>query len=329
MTPEKAMAQDIKITVVVGTYNHGKYVGQCVKSILDQTYTNLELIVIDDGSTDNTREVLKPYADSIRYVYQENLGRAAAKNHGIELAASDWIAIVGADDLWEPDKLARQVAAIEKYPQIDLISTNSSTFNDEGVVAENFFDKMRLMFEVPAITDGSIRVFSERLFPLFIVENFINESSVLVRKKCFMTEGLYDSFFKRCQDRDMWMRLSRKYTFACIDEVLVRTRVNSLGDGPGTDQPIVFRIKALEKALERDTEWERKYRRQLLRQIGRNHFELGYFYYRQQRDLRKYRYHLGRSISCGHRPIKIYLQYLSTFLPISFHYYLWKSRGKR
>ena len=309
------MAADIGISVVVGTYNHGRYIGECLQSVLDQTYRNVEVIVIDDGSTDDTRQAVEPFIDRITYVYQENQGRAAARNHGIQKARFDWIAIIDADDLWEPTKLEKQVAAIHKHPQIDIIVTNACFFKNDQVIVEDFFAKMVLMHRTPVIEDGTLRIFEDKLFPLFIRENFVNQSSILLRKKCFETEGLYNNEYKRCEDRDLWLRLARRFTFAYLSEVLTRTRTHSLGDGPGTDQPIKWRIRVLQDALARDTEWERKYRRDFMQVIGRTYFELGYFYFARQNNSRRSRKSFASSIAHGYHHPLVWLYYASTFLP--------------
>ena len=92
-----------KVTVVIPTYNRAHLIKDAVESVLNQTYQDFELIVIDDGSTDNTREVLAVYKDKLTYIYQENQGRSSARNHGIELAQGEYIAFLDSDDVWFPD----------------------------------------------------------------------------------------------------------------------------------------------------------------------------------------------------------------------------------
>src|SRR6266404_4270752 len=100
------------VSVIIPTFNRSKLVVNAVQSVLGQTYRDYEIIVVDDGSTDNTAEALTPYMDRIRYVYQANLGASAAQNRGLQLARGKWISILASDDLWLPAKLEAQLKAV-------------------------------------------------------------------------------------------------------------------------------------------------------------------------------------------------------------------------
>lgn len=108
---------DPRISVIIPTYNRAHCVGEAIKSVLDQTYKNFEIIVVDDGSTDNTEEVLATFGDKIRVIRQENRGVSAARNAGIREARGEWLAFLDSDDLWLPDKLAIQIAGLHRYPE--------------------------------------------------------------------------------------------------------------------------------------------------------------------------------------------------------------------
>ena len=121
-----------KVSVIIPTYNRAEYVTHAIDSVLAQTYTDYEIIVVDDGSADNTKDVLLPYMDRIRYIYQENAGLSAARNTGIKAAKGDWIAFLDSDDEWLPGKLAVQMRAVERHPQLvaHLINVNLTKYND-------------------------------------------------------------------------------------------------------------------------------------------------------------------------------------------------------
>src|SRR5207249_11176371 len=109
------------VSVVIATYNCRRYVGEAVESALAQSYQPIEVIVVDDGSTDGTAEELRPFKDRIRYLVQANQGPAAARNHGIRAARGEYVAFLDADDLWAPSKIEKQVAAMEKSDKIGVV----------------------------------------------------------------------------------------------------------------------------------------------------------------------------------------------------------------
>lgn len=100
------MTSIVKVSVIIPTYNYGRFLGEAIQSVLDQTFTDFELIVVDDGSTDNTKEVVSSFKDSrIKYIFQENCGVSAAQNTGIRASTGEYIAILGSDDKWFPENL--------------------------------------------------------------------------------------------------------------------------------------------------------------------------------------------------------------------------------
>jgi len=110
-----------RVSIIIPVYQGDRFLAEAIESVLNQTYTNYEIIVVDDGSTDNSREVLLPYLDKIRYVYQENQGVAAARNRGIKIARGEFIAFLDQDDFWLPDKLALQVACFNAQPELGIV----------------------------------------------------------------------------------------------------------------------------------------------------------------------------------------------------------------
>ncbi len=121
-----------EVSVVIPVYNCDRYIVQAVESILNQTYSAYEVIVIDDGSQDNTYHVLKPYKHKIRYVYQENQGVSVARNHGIELSHGEFVAFLDADDVFLPDKLATQLAVFLAHPNLDIVQSGWRRVNQNG-----------------------------------------------------------------------------------------------------------------------------------------------------------------------------------------------------
>ncbi|MGD1803889.1 glycosyltransferase family 2 protein [Dapis sp. BLCC M126] len=121
-----------RVSVIIPVYNCDRYISQAIESILAQTYQSYEIIVIDDGSTDNTRLALQPYIETINYVYQENQGVSAARNHGIDLARGELIAFLDADDFFLPDKLTAQVGVFDAQPNLGIVHSGWRRVNQQG-----------------------------------------------------------------------------------------------------------------------------------------------------------------------------------------------------
>ena len=199
------------ISVVIPTFNYGRFVVEAVASALDQTYTNREVIVVDDGSTDGTRAVLAPYIDRVRYLYQENQGLSAARNTGIGAARGEWVALLDSDDVWHPRKLEVQARSIGDHPEAGLVASGSL------VGAGPPWPTIDLQVDAVA-TPISYEdlVFRSRFGP----------SGVLVRKACFDSVGLFDHELSAAEDRDMWLRLARRYPVDLLDTPLWWYRVH-------------------------------------------------------------------------------------------------------
>jgi glycosyltransferase involved in cell wall biosynthesis len=197
------------VSVIVPSYNTAQYVPEAIESILAQTYRNLEIHVVDDGSKDNTREVMRAYANNPRviYHYQENRGESGARNTGIRAARGELIALCDADDLWMPRKLEVQVPCFKDRPEVGVVYTNTVHVDQNNQ-------------EIPTYrtTRHNGRI-TEKLFG----ENFVTGSTSMFRRECFDDE-LYDETFKTCADYDLSLRLSVKYQFYYLDEITYRYR---------------------------------------------------------------------------------------------------------
>jgi glycosyltransferase involved in cell wall biosynthesis len=131
-----------KISVIIPTYNSANYLPEAIESVLAQTYKNFEIVVIDDGSTDNTKEVVVPYLDQIVFLETENGDPAKARNHGIRKSSGEYVAFLDADDIWCPDKLERQLAYFSKNPHYHLV------FSDAYETGVNNLQKDTLFFSI-------------------------------------------------------------------------------------------------------------------------------------------------------------------------------------
>ncbi len=193
----------MKITVIIPTYNHVQFLPFAIESVLNQTHPADEIIVVDDGSTDDTRSVAESYGSRITYVHQKNAGVSAARNHATRLAKGDWVAYLDADDGWFPEKLRRQVQALEQTPGAVLVYSASSVLWPDGTITRG---------------DPAAYVPAERIWPLLRRRNSISMSSVMAHRKTVLEAGGFNERLTSCEDWDLWVRLRLRGRFASSSE---------------------------------------------------------------------------------------------------------------
>lgn len=206
---------DVRVSVIIPTYNAPHFLAEAVESVLAQTYTGYELIVIDDGSGPETRAALEPHMGRLRYVYQDNTGIAGARNRGIDEARGEYIAFLDHDDLWLPEKLERQMARAAECPGAGVVYCDYVNFLDIPGEKRELGDP----FARRRKPEGNV------LAALF-ESNFINTLVMLFKKECFDRVGRFDPGFRLIIEYDMALRVAGEYDFARVPEVLARYRVH-------------------------------------------------------------------------------------------------------
>ncbi|MEA2083967.1 MAG: glycosyltransferase family A protein [Thermodesulfobacteriota bacterium] len=229
------MMQD-PVSVIIPTYNRERFVTKAVDSVREQTYGNFELIVVDDGSTDNTQELLAGYGKDIVCIRQENRGPASARNTGIKAARHDLIAFLDSDDWFDRKKLEIQTQAMGRAPSFLISHTE-----------EIWYRRERLLNQKKKHHKSSGNIFA-RCLELCAV----GMSTVMVRKELFDRVGLFDEGLRCCEDYDLWLRTSIDHKFLLIDSALTfkqggREDQVSFRYRTGMDR---LRIKSILKILE-------------------------------------------------------------------------------
>jgi glycosyltransferase involved in cell wall biosynthesis len=205
-----------EVSVVIPSYNRGAMLIEAVESVLAQSFTDIEIIVIDDGSTDPTEALIQPYLDRITFRRQQNAGVAAARNHGIRLARGAFICFLDSDDQWRPNKLAVQLAVARSRPEYGLIASEIQAFDDRGLV------EGRGKASMYKIRNG--RVLDDLLF-----SNWIQTSTVMVRRECLEKVGGFDEDVGQFgEDWLLWMRIAAEYPIYFVPEALVLYRMHEV-----------------------------------------------------------------------------------------------------
>jgi glycosyltransferase involved in cell wall biosynthesis len=223
-----------RVSVVIPTYNRGRMVCEAIDSVLAQDFPAYELIVVDDGSSDDTRRVLAGYGARIRVLQRPHRGVSAARNAGIQAARTELIALLDSDDLWLPAKLTRQVAYLDARPEEAIVQT------EEVWVRNGHHVKPKKKHRKPA---GDIFARSLELC-------LVSPSAVMIRKRLLAEVGLFDESLPACEDYDLWLRISCRHPVGLIPEPLIVKRgghVDQLSRAPGLDR---YRIAALRKLLD-------------------------------------------------------------------------------
>jgi teichuronic acid biosynthesis glycosyltransferase TuaG len=224
---------EVLVSVVIPAFNSELYITECIDSVLNQTYQNFEIIIIDDGSTDSTVNIVSEYkSDKIRFFHQKNSGSGAARNHGVMQALGNWIAFIDADDIWLPDKLQKQL----KHCSNQVWSHTDLFFHG------NTYPKYTKTTELTSKHFGFI-------LKHLLVENSIGTSSVIINKEIFQEFGGFNTDLRALQDWDLWLRIAEKYEICYLDEPLVYYRVHSNSTSRNVRKTLPYHLYLIDHAF--------------------------------------------------------------------------------
>ena len=225
-----------EVSVIMPCYNHGKFLSEAIESILGQSYEDLELIIVEDCSKDNSAEIIRKYEQIDKRIvavyHKNNEGVSRSRNDAIARVSGNYIAFCDADDIWEKDKLSIQIDCFSKYPEYGVIHSDSIIIDESSRPTGEHFSSL---YQKGMKLSGN-------LFEELCTRNFINTPTVIMRRKCINDAGLFEESFKYNEDWIYWVRTAQKNLFFYIPESLVRYRIHSRStmlDGMGfTDQII-------------------------------------------------------------------------------------------
>ncbi|MFH1719653.1 MAG: glycosyltransferase family A protein [Planctomycetota bacterium] len=299
-----SMSEDYEpglVSVIIPTCNRAQLLTQAIDSVLSQTYKNFEIIVVDDGSTDDTKRALVQYMNRIRYMYQENQGGAAARNVALKLAKGEYIAFLDSDDLWFPQKLERQVEILDKYGEFALVYTNIIYINNAGKFSATGYSSK--MFK-------SGYLFKETLLRKVACGH---PPTWLIRKSCLDETGGFDPEFRTSHDRDMIVRIARKYKIYGIRDPLAMVRQHHferLRGSSSAEQIERYWFKFLDKLFTETDE-------ELITEKLKKQLIAGYYFLAGKQFLKANDLHSARNrfwLAIVNRPfqLKAYMYFLAT-----------------
>jgi len=222
------------VSVIIPTYNRGWILKEAVDSVIAQDFKDFELIVVDDGSTDNTQDILNSYKEDIIVLKQNNKGVSSARNRGIASASGQYVSFLDSDDLWLPQKLSIQIDFFNANPDALICQTEEKWIRN-GIFVNPKKRHKKLSGDI----------FEQSLYLCLV-----SPSAVMIKQNLFEEVGMFDESLPACEDYDMWLRVSCRYPVFLIDTPLIIKRgghADQLSRSSGLDR---YRIQSLKKIIE-------------------------------------------------------------------------------
>jgi glycosyltransferase involved in cell wall biosynthesis len=227
-----------RVTVIMPAYNRERFIREAIESILAQTFTDLELLVVDDGSTDGTGAIVGAIADPrVRQIHQPHRGISAAMNRGLAEARGEYVARLDSDDVWLPDMLATQVAVLDERPEVGVVYARAQGMEEDGRITQHVWGI------APRFPDDSLRS--------LVQGDCTSNITAVARRACVARAGGFDETLPTNEDWDLWLRVARHCAFAFTDRVLARFRWHAGSitsrDSPFFRQTLEERTAVLDK----------------------------------------------------------------------------------
>jgi len=258
------------VSIIIPSYNNAEFIADALESVFNQTYSNFEILIVDDGSTDDTKALLAKYAASypkkIRCSYIENSGAGTARNIGLKQAKGEYVAYLDADDVWLPHKLETQLTVFEERPEVDLIFSNSHLVDSKGASLNKLYVKP---FE--------FNFRPEQLFERLLTErDFIPFSSIILKRSIIDDIGLFDESLRSSGDLEWLLRIVRKYKAIGINDVLAKYRIHDTAISKNIILREQSRIKIIKDCMTKYPNETGSLTKRLRARISKCYYEWGY-----------------------------------------------------
>ena len=259
-----------KVSVLIPSYNYARYLPHAIRSVLSQSHSDLELIIVDDCSTDGSREIAEEWKrldNRVVTVYHDvNRGLAVTRNSGLAVSSGEFIALCDADDIWYQDKLKTQLDRFGHRPELGVVHSDSAIIDGDGNLTGQRFSE--LFHRKGQITAG-------RLFEELCQRNFLCVPTVILRREAIQYAGGFDARLRSLEDWVCWTKVSKQYPFDYVKDALVQYRIHGAGLSSNSQNMANNRVKALRVLLDSVSDIPRQTRSRMLYSLGMSHLETG------------------------------------------------------
>lgn len=255
------------VSVIIPVYNAEKYIKKTIQSVLDQTYKDYEIIVVDDGSTDSSEKILSQFKN-IRYFYQENSGVSASRNKAIEESRGRYIALLDQDDIWYPQRLEKQILALEKNSDAGIIYADCNYIDAEDRVILRLFEKQK--------------AYSGRIFEQLALDNFIPIPTVLIKKEALNKAGLFCEDYTFAEEYDLFLKIARFYNVVFVNNVLAGYRIHDTNLSKDTENSLKEDIKVTKYVMSKYQEEIKNIKNKLKKKLNGLYYQLAKIYIRKK-----------------------------------------------
>jgi len=321
-----------KVSVIIPTYNCAKYICEAVDSVLAQTYNDFEIVVVDDGSTDDTKDILQRYNGRIRYIYQSNKGVSAARNLGLREAKGKYIAFLDADDIWLPEKLECQTKLLEENPDTVMVFSDIEMFSENTLIrfsmsrSNNYqpYGSLKWRILQKEFNDGTL--IKGITFGDLVLDNSILPATVVLKRICLDSIGYFDEGLPIAEDYDLWLRISQKFKILYFNKITARRRYRQ---DSASDRDGIREYKYLEydcKVLKKFIKEEPNRFSSLIKKTMKQKYRIACWGNLNNLNLKKLRTLSWDSLSLDLCQPKLFFYILISLLPIKTVHFLKKMK---
>ena len=288
------------VSIIIPAFNAEKFVCEALESVFTQSYGPIEVIVVDDGSTDKTAEVVKSYQtrrinkERLIFIHQQNAGPSAARNAGINVAKSKYIAFLDSDDIWTKDKLLRQIQLMETHPDTGLLFGDTRRFSRDNILISSLFEQKGY----------DLDFFGENFYlkhaynKILTNGNFITTGTVILKRKCLEHVGYFDENLRYSEDMDLWLRIAVRYPIAYSTDLYMLRRIHEHNVSENIEAMYLGFITVMQKHWEHYPDAIRQNEIKISKLYQKKYYELGYVFF-SKNEFRKARSYFAKSLFHG------------------------------